>query len=160
MDIVECEALCGLLLWLGSMKQGFANTEILWDSVDGFPKIRACMSRRRFQLLMTHLRFDDKTARTAHRQKDAFTPFRDIWDEFMKNLSQHYVPGCLLTVDEQLVPFRGRCSFLQYLPSKPDRYGITVGTVGRGGLKRSWLGAGLLCQGSRVRSPQGARIFD
>lgn len=84
------------------------------------------MSRRRFQLLMKHLRFDDKSTRTARRQRDIFAPFRDMWDEFMKNLSQHYVPGCYVTVDEQLVPFRGRCSFLQYLPSKPDKYGIKV----------------------------------
>lgn len=33
---------------------------------------------------------------------------------------------CFLTVDEQLVPFRGRCSFIQYMPSKPDKYGIKV----------------------------------
>ena len=31
-----------------------------------------------------------------------------------------------MCVDEQLVPFRGRCSFLQYLPSKPDRYGLKI----------------------------------
>lgn len=29
-----------------------------------------------------------------------------------------------MTIDEQLLPFRGRCSFKQYIPSKPARYGI------------------------------------
>jgi hypothetical protein len=29
-----------------------------------------------------------------------------------------------MTVDEQLVPFRGRCSFLQYMPKKPVKYGL------------------------------------
>ncbi|GFR74489.1 PiggyBac transposable element-derived protein 4 [Elysia marginata] len=28
--------------------------------------------------------------------------------------------------DEQLVPWRGRCSFLPYLPSKPDKYGLKI----------------------------------
>ena len=27
-----------------------------------------------------------------------------------------------VTVDEQLIPFPGRCSFKQYMPSKPDKY--------------------------------------
>ncbi|XP_014060865.1 piggyBac transposable element-derived protein 4 [Salmo salar] len=29
-----------------------------------------------------------------------------------------------MTVDKQLVPFRGRCPFRQYIPSKPAKYGI------------------------------------
>ncbi|KAE8285601.1 hypothetical protein D5F01_LYC15266 [Larimichthys crocea] len=31
-----------------------------------------------------------------------------------------------VTIDEQLVPFCGRCKFLQYMPSKPAKYGIKV----------------------------------
>lgn len=31
-----------------------------------------------------------------------------------------------LTVDEQLVSFRGRCSFRQYIPSKPGKYGLKI----------------------------------
>ena len=39
---------------------------------------------------------------------------------------RYYVPGAFLTVDEQLIPFRGRCSFIQYIPSKPAKYGLKV----------------------------------
>ncbi|CAF4667199.1 unnamed protein product, partial [Rotaria sp. Silwood2] len=41
-----------------------------------------------------------------------------------KQLPQHFIPSGNLTVDEQLVPFRGRCSFVQYMPTKPAKYGI------------------------------------
>ncbi|CAF4474867.1 unnamed protein product, partial [Rotaria sp. Silwood2] len=41
-----------------------------------------------------------------------------------KQLSQHFIPSDNLTVDEQLVPFQGRCSFVQYMPTKPAKYGI------------------------------------
>ncbi|KAL7402877.1 hypothetical protein ABVT39_021124 [Epinephelus coioides] len=34
-----------------------------------------------------------------------------------------WVPGRNLTVDEQLVPFKGRCSFQVYMPQKPGRAG-------------------------------------
>ena len=29
-------------------------------------------------------------------------------------------------MDEQLIPFRTRCSFRQYMPSKPDKYGMNL----------------------------------
>ncbi|CAF1356678.1 unnamed protein product [Rotaria sordida] len=39
-------------------------------------------------------------------------------------LPQHFIPSENLTIDEQLVPFRGRCSFVQYMPKKPSKYGL------------------------------------
>ncbi|KAJ8358228.1 hypothetical protein AAFF_G00021470 [Aldrovandia affinis] len=35
-------------------------------------------------------------------------------------------PGQDICVDEQLVPFRGRCRFRQYIPNKPAKYGIKI----------------------------------
>ena len=40
-----------------------------------------------------------------------------------------YVPGTNLTIDEQLVTFRGRCPFRQYMPSKPEKYGIKIWAI-------------------------------
>ncbi|CAF4464602.1 unnamed protein product [Rotaria sp. Silwood2] len=36
------------------------------------------------------------------------------------------MPGGSLTVDEQLIPTRGRCNFRQYIPSKPGKYGVKI----------------------------------
>ncbi|GFN88544.1 PiggyBac transposable element-derived protein 4 [Plakobranchus ocellatus] len=72
------------------------------------------------------MRFDDKETRAARRAKDIFAPFCEIWEDFNANLAREYVPGPVLTVDEQLMPWRGRCAFLQDLPSKPDKYGIKI----------------------------------
>ena len=38
-------------------------------------------------------------------------------------------PGPNLTVNKQLLAFRGRCPFRQYIPSKPGKYGIKICTV-------------------------------
>lgn len=40
-----------------------------------------------------------------------------------------YYPAKNVTVDEQLVAFRGRCPFKQYIPSKPAKYGIKIWTL-------------------------------
>lgn len=35
-------------------------------------------------------------------------------------------PGRDVCVDEQLVPFKGRCNFRQCMPSKPAKYGLII----------------------------------
>ena len=37
-----------------------------------------------------------------------------------------YKAGTNVTVDEQLVTFRGRCAFKMYIPSKPGKYGLKL----------------------------------
>ena len=41
-------------------------------------------------------------------------------------LPKFYIPGPDFCVDEQLLAFRGRCGFRQYIPSKPAKYGIKI----------------------------------
>jgi len=57
---------------------------------------------------------------------DKLAPFRDIWTMFLAQLPKYYIPGTDLCVDEQLVAFRGRCGFRQYIPSKPAKYGLKI----------------------------------
>lgn len=125
-DIVEIEALIGLLLFFGRRKQNIFSTDEIWDDVYGVNLARAVMSQVRFETLLSCLRFDDKVTRSERRESDVFAPFREMWEEFNRNLAKHYIPGRNLTVGEQLLPFRGRCDFLQYSPSTPERYGIKV----------------------------------
>ncbi|XP_069805689.1 scavenger receptor cysteine-rich type 1 protein M130-like [Dendropsophus ebraccatus] len=47
-----------------------------------------------------------------------------IWNLFIKNCTKHYHSSENVTVDEQLLAFRERCKFIQYMPSKPAKYGI------------------------------------
>ena len=52
--------------------------------------------------------------------------FRYIWDLFLVNCRQRFIPSDCVTVDKQLVPFRGRYKFVQYIPSKPAKYGLKI----------------------------------
>ena len=44
--------------------------------------------------------------------------------KFIEQSQSLYDLGPNATIDEILLKFRGRCSFRQYMPSKPGRYGI------------------------------------
>lgn len=125
-NVTEIRAYVGLLITAGTKKE--ANTEIaeFWSSRYGCPIFRATMSRNRFMEISKNLRFDDKSTRSIRQQKDKLAPVRDLFEIVNKNLKKFYTPGDNLTVDEQLVPFRGRCSFRQYMPSKPDKYGLKI----------------------------------
>ena len=125
-DSIEVRALIGVLIIAGMMKQNMVDMDVIWSNDYGIHKIRQCMSRNRFKSLMAALRFDEKTTRNQRKVRDKMAAIHDIWDEWQLCLKRYYIPGPNLTVDEQLMPFRGRCSFIQYLPSKPDRYGIKM----------------------------------
>ncbi|KAK1886938.1 PiggyBac transposable element-derived protein 4 [Dissostichus eleginoides] len=87
---------------------------------------KATMSIGRFEDIRRLLRFDDKRTRASRLETDHMTAFRYIWDLFLVNCRQKFIPSDCVTVDEQLVPFRGRTKFLQYMPSKPAKYGIKI----------------------------------
>ena len=125
-DEIEIMAFIGILIHLGALKQNIFPTELIWDVQNGNALARSTMTRSRFLSLSKRLRFDDKEIRSERRNRDEFAPIRDIWEQLMSNMRKHYVPGPFITVDEQLIPWRGMCKFLQYLPSKPDKYGLKV----------------------------------
>ncbi|CAF2806939.1 unnamed protein product [Rotaria sp. Silwood2] len=79
------------------------------------------MSLQRFRQFLQFLRFDDRQNRD---KTDRLSPIRYIFELFIKQLPRHFVPGENLTIDEQLVAFRGRCCFVQYMPNKPAKYGL------------------------------------
>ena len=64
-NVLEIEALLGLVLFLGTKKISMLSTIEVWDSVDEINLTRACMSRNRFALLLSYMRFDDRAIRSA-----------------------------------------------------------------------------------------------
>ena len=70
------------------------------------------------------MRFDDKSTRRTRVQSDEFCMISEIWTRMVNNCQSMYTPSCNLTVDEQLLPSKCRCPFQQYMPQKPDKFGI------------------------------------
>lgn len=84
---------------------------------------KSTMNGFRFNFMLRCLRFDDLYARAERNETDKFAPFRHVFDSFVANCQKHYIPGDKLTIDEQLLAFRGNCPFRMYMPNKPAKYG-------------------------------------
>ena len=82
------------------------------------------MSRERFEKIISCLRFDVRTTREERKKTDKFAAIREIRSDFQDNLKICYIPGSYVTIDEQLLGFRGKCPFRQFMPKKPDKYGL------------------------------------
>ena len=119
----EIKMLIGLLILAGVFKSKGESLESLWGS-NGRKIFPQFMSLHRVKSLLRYLRFDDRNTRNNRKAKDKFAPVRELFELLQKQLPKYFNPSESITVDEQLVAFRGRCSFRQYMPFKPAKYGL------------------------------------
>lgn len=127
MSKAEVKALFSLLFLAGLYRSGRQNTEDLWATDGtGVEVFRLAISRNRFMFLLHELRFDDLYSRAERAKRDKHEPTREIFEYFVANCQNSFSPNEYLTLDEELVAFRGRYPFKQYIPSKPAKYGINI----------------------------------
>lgn len=113
-----------MLILIGTLKSG--TIKQLWQEEMGIgcDLIICAMSSRRFEFLLQVIHFDDHQTRQERKSKDKFCHIRELFERIVNNFQKYYTPTECMTIDEQLLSFRGRCSFKQYIPSKPAKYGI------------------------------------
>lgn len=123
----EVLAFIGILILAGVKKQNHTNFLELWTTDGtGSEIFRSCMNCNRFLFLLTAIRFDNKNTRKERQLTDKLAAIRFTLDRFVENCKNNYSLGEYATIDEMLIPFRGRCSFVQYIPNKPAKYGLKV----------------------------------
>lgn len=83
-------------------------------------------SEHRFRFLLRCLIFDDIRDRIPRRAQVKLAAIRLIFDKFVSNSANAFKPLDYLTIDEQLVAFRGKCPIRQYMPNKPSKFGIKI----------------------------------
>ena len=125
----EVYAYCGTLLLLGVLRKRNIDTIDLWksdsDNIHRVHQIVTTFSRERFRLLSRYLTFDDINSRKERAKNDRkYFKMSDVFYSFASQTKLAYEPGSHLCVDECLYSFRGRCSFVRYLPNKPAKYGL------------------------------------
>ena len=125
LDEKELQKFIGLVFLRGVLNMRKTTLEFIWSNEFGIPYFKSIMSRNRFTNILKYLRFENHSNR-SHNKQDPFIHLRELFESFTANSAIHYIPNCFITIDEQLVPSKNRCRFLQYIPSKPDKYGIKV----------------------------------
>ncbi|KAL8614015.1 hypothetical protein ACOMHN_023250 [Nucella lapillus] len=90
--------------------------------------IAKVMSVNRYQQITRYFHVNDSTTNPprGHPDHDKLHKVRPIVENAKQQFSKHYKPHQNIAVDEAMVKFTGRCSFLQYVPAKPCKWGIKV----------------------------------
>jgi len=116
-----------LLFLAGLLRSSHVNTANLWATNGTGTEIFPCvLSEPRFKFLLRCLRFDNKSETEKRKKIDRLAPIREIFWIFVENCRNSYTISEYCTIDESLVPFRGRCAFRQFIQNKPAKYGINV----------------------------------
>ncbi|GBP12331.1 PiggyBac transposable element-derived protein 3 [Eumeta japonica] len=118
-DYIEMIRFTGLQILMGSLK--YPQGRLYWSNDLCVPLIRNTMTRDRFFELRNHLHFVDNSARRDNTDK--LWKIRPIITKVQEKCytlprSKH------LSIDEQMIPFSGRCEYRQYVPSKPNPLGL------------------------------------
>lgn len=124
---VELKGFLSLLIYTAIFKSNRESVLSLF-ATDGSGReiFRASMSKNRFMALLLALRFDNFSDRSARKESDPACPISEILEMFVVNSQQNYSLGANATVDEMLIPFRGRSKFKMYMPNKPGKYGLKL----------------------------------
>ena len=121
---IEIEAFLGLCILRGVYRSKNKNVRELWCPKTGPPIFSQIMPLNRFEQIRRYLRFDNPSKRQSRQSRDKITAVRLLIDGFVENSQKCYNHNESVTVGEQLYPYRGRCRFIQYMPSKPSKYGL------------------------------------
>ena len=120
----ELDAFLAIIYARGIYGASGRELDSLWSKEWGPPFFSSTMSRNRFREIMKYLRFDLRSSRSERLRDDKFALASEPWNRFIKNCITCFTPGQNITIDEQLFPTKARTPFTQYMPQKPDKFGI------------------------------------
>jgi len=125
-DMVDAELdiFLGLLYLRGVMNAKNFPLDLLWSDKYGCQAFRQAMPRNRFRQIKSFIRFDCRSTRSERIKEDKFCMMSWVLSRFVENCQKAFIPDVSLTVDEQLFPTKARCRFTQFMPNKPDKFGI------------------------------------
>ena len=61
-----------------------------------------------------------------HADQDRLFKLRTRLDLLKARFQSIYIPGSVISIDETMVPWKGRLLFKQYIPGKAHKYGVKI----------------------------------
>lgn len=82
------------------------------------------MPRNRFQMLLKVWHFSDNEAYTE--ESNRLFKIEPLLNKLKENFQKPIVPGEFISIDETLMPFKGRLKLKQYIANKRHKFGIKL----------------------------------
>jgi Transposase IS4 len=131
MTIVELRAWLGMQIIMGIHVLPELKNYWSSDPVLGVEAVSSVMTGKRFKKIVENIHLNDNTTIVPkddpsydklHKVRPLVTKINDVVKEV-------YQPSKTLSVDESMIPFKGRSSMKQYMPMKPIKRGYKVWCV-------------------------------
>lgn len=117
----ELKKFFGLVILMGQVKKHAREEYWSTDSIISTPIFSETMSRNRFTQIWNFLHFSNNLTKNSEDRLHKITP---IMEYFRNKFINTYYPVQELSLDETMMPWRGRLSFNVYNSSKIHKYGI------------------------------------
>ncbi|XP_071151167.1 piggyBac transposable element-derived protein 4-like [Mytilus edulis] len=93
------------------------------------PYFATVLARDRFMQIMRYLHFTDPHQRVPQRGEpnyDSTYKVRYFMDALNQQMRDQYIPKRNVSIDECMIPYKGRVALKQYMPAKPTKWGIKL----------------------------------
>ena len=123
----ELKVFMSIILLFGVIKVPYYRMH--WEAATRYPQIADKMGRQRFDKIKRFLHFNDnnKAKKPGEQGFDKLYKIRPVLSHIRSKFLE-VSPEEHHSIDEQMIPFKGRSNLRQYLPKKPTKWGIKVFT--------------------------------
>ena len=122
----ETEQFIGLHMIMSVFKM--PSYRMFWSNATRYPTVADCMSRKRFDTLRTYVHMNDNVNLKEKGQPgyDPCFKFRPVYYDKVRGNCLKVENEEVHSIDEQIIPFKGRLAMKQYIKNKPHKWGIKV----------------------------------
>ena len=125
-DENEIEQYLGMLMRMGIVH--LPRYELYWSIELRYPPIADVMPRDRFKELNRFVHFNDNASAVQSRDDPAYDRYYKVRPllTMLRDACWLTEPEARMSIDEQMIPYKGKNSLRQYLPKKPKKWGFKV----------------------------------
>ena len=122
----EIRIVIGIVLQMGIVK--LPNRRMYWMSSTRNELIAESITRNRFDEILMVLHFNNNNA-TPGKESPLYNrchKIQPLIDHFRSVFRKTVIPETKMSIDEQVIPFKGRHGLKRYLPKKPKKWGYKL----------------------------------
>lgn len=124
----EMKAFFGLCFLMGINVKPDIKSYWTTDIAMATPFFNKTMTRDRFLTILRYLHFSnvEEEPQPGEPSYSALYKVQELMNMFRNSMLREYTPKRQVSVDEVMIPFKGRLAFKQYMPAKPTKWGIKM----------------------------------